>query len=185
MKISIKNIIFYIFVFFIATYIILEVFIPNKTVDTLGFKTYVVVSSSMEPDIMVNDLIIIRKVEEEKLDISDTITFFVYIPELGRENAVTHYIGDIQEINGEVIYKTQGALKDPGDYDVWKNENNEVIEVTYEDIEGRVAIVIPNMGHVVNILRDPISLVLIGVNGFILYLLVKTFKSPKKEEDKK
>ena len=65
MKTSIKNIIFYVAVFFITSYIILEVFIPTKTVDILGFKSYVIVSPSMEPDIMVNDLIVIRKTKEE------------------------------------------------------------------------------------------------------------------------
>ena len=64
MKISIKNIIFYISIFFITTYIMLEVFVPTKTVDILGFKSYVIISASMEPEIMVNDLIIIRKTKE-------------------------------------------------------------------------------------------------------------------------
>jgi signal peptidase len=180
MKISVKNILFYVFVFFITSYIILEVFVPTKTVDILGFKSYVIVSTSMEPDIMVNDLIVIRKTKEEKLDIRDTITFSVFIPELGRENAVTHYIGDIVEINGETIYKTQGANKEFYDFDEWENENNEPIEITYDDIEGRVALVIPKFGHVVNLIKDPISLGLLIINGFIIYLLIKVFKSKEK-----
>ena len=185
MKISIKNIIFYVFVFFITSYIILEVFAPTKTVDILGFKSYVIVSPSMEPDIMVNDLIVIRKTKEKKLDIRDTITFFVYIPELGRENAVTHYIGDIVEVNGDTIYKTQGAYKEIDDFDEWKNEDNEPIDITYEDIEGKVALVIPKFGHIVNLIKDPIMLGLFVVNGFIIYLLIKVFKSKEKVvEDK-
>lgn len=181
MKISIKNILFYVFVFFISSYIILEVFAPTKTVDLLGFKSYVIISPSMEPDIMVNDLIVIRKTNEEKLDIGEVITFSVYIPELGRKNAVTHYIGDIIEINGETIYKTQGANKEIDEFDQWKNEDNEPIEITYDDIEGRVALVIPKFGHVVNIISDPISLGLLFINGFIIYLLIKVFKSKEKE----
>ncbi len=184
MKISIKNIIFYILVFFLSTYIILEVFFPTKTVDILGVKSYVIISESMEPDIMVNDLIIIRNVEEEDLDISDIITFFVYIPELGEESTVTHYIADIVEINDELVYKTQGANKNFDDYDVWKNENNEIIEITYDDIEGRVVLTIPYLGHAVNILKDPISIGLILINGFIIYLLVKVFKAKEPEVKK-
>ena len=183
MKISIKNIIFYVFVFFITSYILLEVFAPTKTVDILGFKSYVIVSPSMEPDIMVNDLIVIRKTKEEDLDVRDVITFFVYIPELGRENAVTHYIGDIVEVNGETVYKTQGANKELNDFDEWKNKDNESIEITYDDIEGRVALVIPKFGHAVNLIKDPISLGLFIVNGFIIYLLIKVFKSKEKEHE--
>ena len=183
MKISIKNIIFYIFIFFITSYLILEVFMPSKTVDVLGFKSYVIVSPSMEPDIMVNDLIVIRKVKEENLDIRDVITFSVYIPELGRENAVTHYIGDITEINGETVYKTQGANQDIDDFDDWKNEDNESIEITYDDIEGKVALVVPKFGHIVNIIKDPISIGLIVINGVIIYLLIKVFKTKEKETE--
>ena len=181
MKTSIKNIIFYVFVFFITSYIILEVFIPTKTVDILGFKSYVIVSPSMEPDIMVNDLIVIRKTKEEKLDVRDIITFFVYIPELGRENAVTHYIGDIIELNGETIYKTQGAYKELNDFDEWKNEDNVPIDITFDDIEGEVALVIPKFGHIVNLIKDPISLGLFLINGFIIYLLIKVFRTKEKE----
>jgi signal peptidase len=184
MKISIKNIIFYISIFFITTYIILEVFAPTKTVDILGFKSYVIVSPSMEPEIMVNDLIIIRKVREENLVVSDKIAFFVYIPELGKESTVTHYIADIVEIDGEIVYKTQGANKDPEDYDVWKDENNNIIDITYDDIDGRVALVIPNLGHAVNILKDPISIGLIFINGFIIYLLIKVFKTKEVKDEK-
>lgn len=185
MKKSIKNIIFYVFTFFIASYIILEVFMPTKTVDVLGFKSYVIVSSSMEPDIMVNDLIIIRKVQEDKLNIRDKIAFFVYIPELGEKSTVTHYLADIEDNNGERIYKTQGASKGPGDYDQWKDEDNQDIDITYSDIEGRVALVIPNFGHAVNIIKDPISIGLIFINGFIIYLLIKTFKKKDIEVEKK
>ena len=181
MKTSIKNIIFYVAVFFITSYIVLEVFMPSKTVDILGFKTYVIVSPSMEPDIMVNDLIVIRKTKEENLAIRDTITFFVYIPELGRENAVTHYIGDIIELNGETIYKTQGAYKELNDFDEWKNEDNVPIDITFDDIEGEVALVIPKFGHIVNLIKDPISLGLFLINGFIIYLLIKVFRTKEKE----
>ena len=183
MKISIKNIAFYVFVFFISTYIILEVFAPTKTVDILGFKSYVIISPSMEPEIMVNDLIIIRKVKEDNLDISDKIAFYVYIPELNEESTVTHYIADIEVIDGVTIYKTQGANRDIGDYDEWTNELNNPVEITYDDIEGRVVLVIPNLGHVVNILKDPISIGFLVINITILYFLVKLIKAPKIERE--
>lgn len=179
MKISIKNIIFYIFAFFISSYILLEVFAPTKTVDIIGFKSYIIVSQSMEPDIMVNDLIIIRKVKEEDLDVRDVIAFSVYIPELGEKSTVTHYINAIEVINSDTIYTTQGAT---ASIDAWTDESGNPVEITYEDVEGRVVFVIPNLGHIINILKDPISIGLIGINGVIIYLLVKVFKSTDKKE---
>ena len=182
MKISIKNVIFYVLTFFLVTYILLETFAPDKTVDILGFKSYVIVTGSMEPEIMINDLVVIRKVKEENLDINDKITFFVYISEFGEEVAVTHYIGDIEEIYGQKVYRTQSA---GGNWDTWLDENDDQIDITFDNIEGKVVLVIPNMGDVVNILKDPISIGLIAVNGIIIYSLIKAFKRKENVEEEK
>ena len=177
-----RNGIFFLFVFVLIAYISLEVLAPNKTIDIFRFKSYVVVSSSMEPDIMVNDLIIIRKVKEEDLNVRDAITFDAFIPELGYESKVTHYIGEIQSIGGNTIYKTQGATNSSGDFDTWENENGDTVEITFDDIEGRVILVVPYFGHVINILRDPISILLISANILIVYLIIKTIKKPKEDK---
>ena len=177
-----KNGLFLIFAIILITYILLELFAPSKTTDILRYNSYVVVTTSMEPDIMVNDMIIIHKVKEEDLKVRDAITFNVYIPELGYESEVTHYIGEIQTVDGNLIFKTQGATKDAGDYDIWKNESNEVIEITYEDIEGRVILTIPYLGHAVNIVKDPILVGSVIINIIIIYALVKLIRKPKQEE---
>ncbi len=176
---KIKNILFIAFVVYLSSYILIKVFIPEKTTELLGFNSYIVVTSSMEPDIMVNDLIIIRKVKEEDLKVRDAITFSVYLPELGAKSKVTHYIGDIQNDGTTLIYKTQGATKAAGDYDDWKDANNNSVEITYQDIEGRVVMVIPYVGYAVNILRNPVGLLLLSMNIGIIYLLVKTIKKPQ------
>ena len=69
------NGLFLLFAFVMLLYIVLELFIPAKTIDVLGVKSYVVVSSSMEPDIMVNDMIVIRSIKEEDLEVRDAISF--------------------------------------------------------------------------------------------------------------
>ncbi len=176
-----KNIIFAALVIFLSSYILTKIFIPDKTIDILGFNSYLVVSSSMEPDIMVNDLVIIRKVKEEDLKVRDAITFSVYLPELGAKSKVTHYIGDIQNNGGTIIYKTQGATKAVGDYDNWKDANNQNVEITYSDIEGKVVLVVPYVGYVINILNNPVGLLLIALNIGIIYLLIKTIKKPQSE----
>ena len=170
---NIKNILFIVFVMLISSYIFLKLFMPDKTTDILRYNSYVIVSSSMEPDIMVNDMIIVHKVKEEDLTVRDAITFDVYLPEIGEKSKVTHYIGDIQNSTGTIIYKTQGATKTIGDYDKWKDESNNPVEITYNDIDGKVVLVIPYAGYVVNILKNPIGLLLTTVNIGIIYLLVK------------
>lgn len=178
-----SNGLFIIFALIISTYILLEIFAPEKTIDILRYKSYIVVSSSMEPDIMVNDMILVHKVDEEEFKIGDAITFSVYISELQTESMVTHYIGDIQtDGDGDLIYKTLGATKEPGDYDIWKDASNNLIDITYEDIDGEVILVIPKVGIAVNIIKNPISIGLIIINGFVIYLFVKTVLMTKKDK---
>ncbi len=182
---NIKNILFILFVLIISSYILLKIFIPNKTTEILRYNSYIVVSSSMEPDIMTNDMIIIHKVKEENLQIRDAITFDVYLPELGENSKVTHYIGDILDNDGTIIYKTQGATKDIGDFDNWKNADNEDVDITYSNIDGKVVLVIPYVGYIINVLRNPVGLLLIFVNIGIIYLLVKVIKTPKSNNERK
>ena len=113
---KIGNIVFYIFASILLMFIVLELFLPSKTMDILGFKGFVVVSPSMEPKIKVNDLVIVTKVEETDLEIGQIITFYTYLPTnsidneghtIYKKSKVTHYLGDFFEEDGKIIIKTK------------------------------------------------------------------------------
>lgn len=173
------NILIYCIILLISVYIIVTLFAPKKSMRYFGYKTHVVVSSSMEPDMMVNDVIVIKQVEETELTIGDAITFEVYLPELGEKVYVTHYIGDIEKKDGTTVYHTQGANKDVGDYDQWTNEVGDPIDITYDAISGEVIWIIPFLGYLVRMIQNPIMIVLIGINVSIIYLIIRIIKSPK------
>ena len=176
------SILFYAVVIFLILFIVFEVFMPNKTIDYLGVKTYVVLTPSMEPDINVDDMIVVRKVNEEDIEVGDAISFRVFIRDLGREAVVTHYVGDIIDDGDELIYETRGATADDNVYDQWLDEQNEEKNIAYDDIVGTVMFRLPYVGHVVKILQSPAMLGLLGLNVVIIYALVKVIKyKPKKE----
>jgi signal peptidase I len=137
----------------------------------------------MEPKINVDDMIVVRKTAKEDIEVGDIITFKVYIRDLGEEAIVTHYVGDIVEEDGLVVYKTMGAQAEEGQYDDWLDENNKEIQIVYEDIVGEVLVRLPYLGHVVKIVRSPIMLVLISINVLIIYALIKVIKYKPKEEE--
>lgn len=183
MKKTINNVLFYGFVILLVFYVIFQFIIPEKSIEILGFRTFVILSSSMDPDIKKHDMIVITKVNEEDLEERDAITFLVYIPEVGAKSYVTHYIGDITEDgSGTTIYKTQGASKSEGDYDEWTDESGDPYEITFDDIEGRYLFRIPYVGYVINGLTDPIFVGLLVLNGVIIYFIIKLLKPDKKEE---
>lgn len=176
------NILFYAISIFLILFIFFEVFMPNKTIDYLGIKTYIVLTPSMEPDINVDDMIVVRKVKEEDIKEGDAISFEVYIRDLGREAIVTHYVGDIVEVDGELVFKTRGAQAEDGVFDQWMDENNQEVDITYDEIVGTVFFRLPYLGHAVKIVRSPVMLGLLGLNIIIVYALVRVIKHKPKNQ---
>lgn len=177
-----KSLIYYIAIGFLLLYIFLVVVSPEKMMDVIGFRAFVVLSDSMEPKINVNDLIISKRVDESSLEVGDIITFDVYINDLGGLATVTHYIGEIDNSNTKTIYKTRGEKLPAGTFDSWKDKNGDPFDITFDDIEGRYIFKIPYAGYIQNALADRKLVTLILINGAVIYLLIKYLKSGKEDE---
>ncbi|MCF7924306.1 MAG: signal peptidase I, partial [Candidatus Izimaplasma sp.] len=174
------NVFFYGFIIFFVFYLVLEIFMPTKTIDYVGFKTFVVLTPSMEPDINVNDMIVIKKTSQENIDEGDAVTFKVYLDELDREVYITHYVAEIDDSGEETIYYTQGANAEEGVYDDWVDENNQDIDITYDDIVGKYLFRIPYLGLVTRMFNDPVMVGFIAFDILIIYYLYKLIRKPKK-----
>lgn len=155
---------------------------PNSMMDVFGFRPFVVLSTSMEPTIMKNDMIIARKAKEENLEIGDIITFKVYIEETGGVTYVTHYIGDIIEVGDTIIYKTHGEGKE-GEYDIWRDSENNIIQITVDDIEGEYLFRIPYIGHIQGLLTNKVFVGVVILNLTIIFVTIRYIKG-KPEDDK-
>lgn len=104
--------------------------VPNKTPSIFGVKTFSIISGSMMPELNVGDIIIVKEVDNFK--INDIITF--------RQNdkMITHRIIDITKKDNEEVYITKG-------------DNNNVQDEGYvepRDIEGKVINKIPLIGYI-------------------------------------
>jgi signal peptidase I len=191
---TIGNIIFYTLASFLFAFFMMELLFPSKTMDVLGFKGYVVVSPSMEPEIKVNDLVIVTKVNEDDLEVGQIITFYTYLPTIYQDdeghtiyqkNTVTHYLAEITEEDGKTIIKTKDYTKyhNNGSYDTWRDINGDPVELTTEDIIGKVSFVIPWIGIIITIamviVRNPIFLGLIVLNVTIIIILIRYIKKSK------
>ena len=191
-RIQIRSIIFFIITFILAFYILFSAFASNKqTINVFQIKGFRVASPSMEPYLMTNDIVFVRKIKEKNLKEGDIITFETYVEENGffGKIVVTHYIGSIEEKDGETIYKTQ-AHRDlnTDNYDEnWLDKNKQQIDLTFNDILGKYAFKIPWIGHIIvfiqNIFKNPVLLVLAFLNIAIIYALYKVFKTKKNNEN--
>ena len=143
---------------------------PNETPDFLGYKSFVIVSESMEPTIMTGDAIFTKKIKQEDLKVNDIISF------RQRNEIITHKIVDIIEEDGIIKYKTKG--------DNNKNEDKET--VTYDKIEGKYEFKLNGFGKIIEILKNKITLVvLLILLVFISVCQVRISKKRLKRKEKR
>ncbi len=140
---------------------------PNKTPDFFGYKTYVIISGSMEPNLKIGDIVIVKKVDEDQLNVGDIISF------RQGQNVVTHRISQIKNEYGEKVYVTKGD----------HNNAEDAGTIDYSYIEGKVVNSIKKMGKLVIFFQGKLSILVIVI-VFYMYLS-QTNKINKRKEDRK
>lgn len=134
------------------------------------FNAYVVLSGSMLPTIQVKDVVVTKKIAEERLEIGDIITFISPDPRFGGIS-VTHRIIEkiYDETQGIYKYRTQG-------------DNNNIADgtpVSNDYILGKVILKVPKLGYIQDILASKgglIIFVLIPCLAILSYDIMKIFK---------
>ena len=103
------------------------------------FGLYTITSGSMTPNINVYDVVVdIRVDNPEDIEIGDVITFYSDDPQVGGGTITHRVISIVKDENGEYSYQTKG------DYNLIEDESL----VEFEDIVGKVALRIPQLGRV-------------------------------------
>ncbi len=163
--------IFILFLIIINVTLIIESYInPNELPSFLGIKSFVIVSESMEPTIMTNDLIFITNTSKEDLEIGDIISFKTgdYIN--------THRIVRIEEKNGEEVYITKGD----------NNNREDRGYVEFQDIEGKYLFRLPGFGKITEILKSKTTLIILLVFLVIIsYYEVRISKRRLKRKEER
>ena len=123
-----------------------------------GIGSAVVLSGSMEPEISVGDLLMIY--ESKNYEVGDVVVY-----QSGRI-AVTHRIVSIS--GDEVI--TRGDAN-----------NAEDEPITLERIKGKVVMIIPCVGYLVNIIKTPLGT--FSIIALAVLLLERSFRVEKEKDD--
>lgn len=100
----VKFIIFLILIVYLA-FIVIQRISGNQSI--FGYRIFAVATGSMVPDYNVNDVLAIKEVDHDELQVGDDIT---YLGERQDVNGkiVTHRIIDIKTIDGKKTYITKG-----------------------------------------------------------------------------
>lgn len=142
-----------------------KIILRKDNIDFLGYRTYIVLTGSMEPEIMPNDMIIVRSCSQDSIKVGSIINFF---PE-GKTATVTHRVIEILEKDGETLYRTKGDNNNSADTD----------PVKYEQIQGTVAFKISKIGALLTNL-------LTGTGITVIFLgLVLCYNYSSKKDDRR
>lgn len=159
-------------IIFNFTLIIKSFINPNKTPDFFGYKSFVIVSGSMEPTIRKQDAIFVKEVPEEEIQVNDIISFTTQ-----EETNVTHRIVEIIEENGIKKYRTKGD----------NNRTEDKEKIVYGQIEGKYQFKINQFGIITQILKSKITLIILVLLMILIYgyqAIIKSRKRMRKQKRK-
>jgi signal peptidase len=142
----------------------------------LPFKTFVIITPSMEPVINVNDFVIInRYYPSDNLQEDDIIAFLVDFNNSGTKDVVIHYLYSIQtNIDGSTTILTRAEGETTPD--PW--------EIDGEDYLGRYLGRIPRIGGFIRFMQSPIGIGVIIIDIVLIYLIIYHVKYEKNDMHK-
>lgn len=133
---------------------------PDAVPDFMGYKPFIVLSGSMEPEIMTGDMVFVKETDAENLKKGDVISF------KDGEAVVTHRIIDVKSENGEVRYETQGDANDSPDQTLVKPSN----------VEGIYRTRIPGAGDLAMFMQTKTGMILFVICPLMLFILWDIFR---------
>lgn len=157
----------------LALFVLLSVVLTRRgdTPNVLGFSAFRVVSGSMRPKLQEDDLIVIKRVAPDKIEVGDIISFYSPDPEL-RGAVNTHRVTAVAEEGGQYVFTTKGDAN--------------VIEDKYgvrgDEVLGKVVLVSTLLGKLSRLAANPlvfIPLILVPLLAILLTNLVRTVRLAK------
>lgn len=141
----------------VNTTLIVKSFIhPDEVPGFLGYKPFIVLSGSMEPEFYSGDIVIVKETEAGTLKVSDIIAF------RSGQSVITHRITEIKDLEaGEKQFITKGD----------NNNVEDAIKVTSGMLEGRYLLRIAKVGNFAMFLQTPVGMILFVALPLILFVL--------------
>ena len=184
----VKTVFFYVMTLFLLAYVSISLFLPDKVVDILGFQITSIstATESMRPNIEPGDIIVLKRISEDKIEEQDVISFFNYARGSDQNGQtvwvkirIVHRIIDINETTG--AYITQGDNNTS--VDTIYDQSGNIVDLTYDQVIGSYVFRVPFVGKVITALRNPVLIGLLIVNIGIVVVIVKLLKKKDPEEE--
>jgi len=143
------------------------------------YHTYAIKTDSMEPTIMVGDVVIIKEIEIDDIKVGDIAAFYVDITNDGKDDIVVHYIDEIIPHGDKVVFKSKPEVST--EQDSWTLEESDIIGVYKFKVN--------NVGKFLLFTQTFVGKAVIIIDILIVSIIYDMFKKPddkkKKKQDKK
>lgn len=151
-------------ILFISVAILIDSYrFPNEVPSFFGWKPFIVMSGSMETQISVGDIVVVKKTDVNELKKGDIIAF--------RNNniVITHRIDDIIQDENSTKYITKGDNNNTQDKDY----------VLPEQVEGLFKFKIARLGNLAMFIQTPVGIIVCLSIPIILLLIIQFIDSKK------
>ena len=176
MKEKKENKIFKVFKYFIYSILIIVLLInftiiiksktsKDKVPSIFGYKPFIVLSGSMQPNIKIGDLVFVKSSKVENLNVNDIIAF-----KTNDNTVTTHRITDIDTTTkGERCFITKGDSNNVKDEEL----------VCKNNLEGKMVKRIPKLGKFINFIQQPLGFLIMMMTIFIICLFIYLYEDKK------
>ena len=137
------------------TLIIKSFVYPDKVPGFMGYKPFIVLSGSMEPEFYAGDIVLVKEAPTGTLTTGDIIAFRL------NNSVVTHRIIEINDSEGKREYFTKGD----------NNTTEDNIAITDDMVEGKYLFRISGVGNFALFMQTPLGMVLFIAVPLILFIL--------------
>ena len=137
---------------------------PKEIPSILGYKPFIVLSGSMESDIHVGDLVIVKEIEPSKLEVGDVIAF-----RDSEDLVTTHRIVEKVDKESDICFRTKGDANNTMDNDI----------VCSSMIEGKLKTKFNKIGNFVLFIQDGLGLAVVMLSILIVCILIYFFENRK------
>lgn len=157
----------------IVSIIIIVQKVTNNKESFFGYRIFRVQTGSMIPKYQIGDVILVKEKDIDKIKIGDDVTY------LGKEGVVkgiliTHRVKDIEEIDGQKAFHTQGIA------------NNLEDPVVYGDqINGVVQFKMYFLTLICKMLNNKYIFYLCGILPLTIYVFFRVFKNSRDKYEKR
>lgn len=145
------NILFYVVLISLLSisFIMVKSVKEGKQPTIMGHKFFTVMTGSMQPSIMVGDLVIAKELPPEQINVGDVITF----KSQNSGNITTHRVKEVIKDGAGIKYITQGDANNVQDQNT----------VESKAVIGKVVRCIPKVGTIMSWMKSHLSLIIVGI----------------------